>query len=192
MTVLDTFAFRAHSPAMNKSAAIIAAVVASLSFASVAHANGDSEPTCGYDQTCETTTVDTTTTVVATDEPPVPTTTVSVPSTIGAINGPADVPRKRRDPAPFVCPGSYSGDVCIPPFTPVSIESTTTLEMGGDDCMSGDTTRWSMQPCDVVSDIGEPALPATGAGSEDVALVGLALLVLGGLLYGVRWAFKRD
>lgn len=178
MTVLDTFRFEAHSPAMNKSAVIIAAIAASISFASVAHANGDHEPTCGYDQVCE----EPTTTIQATDEPPAPTTTVAPTSTIGAINGPATV--ATTIPA-FVCNGTMVADVCVQP-------TTTTLLQGGDDCMDDGTTRWSMQPCGAVADVGTAALPITGSRSQTVALVGLVLFALAGLLYGVRWVFKRS
>lgn len=149
---------------MSKSAVIIG-IFAFAAFAPTAHA----APVCGYGETCDTTTV------VATDEPPVPST---VPSTIAVINAPATVPGRAVEP---------------------------------DDCMAGGTTRWSILPCGPTTTIAmfvcdgvlvadtcvpaaavyvAPPLPATGAGSETVALIGLVAIAVGVVLMGVRWARK--
>lgn len=178
MTVLDTSGFEAHSPGMTRSAAIIFAFCATF-----VHLPGtvwaNPAVSCGYEEVCE----EPTTTVVATDEPPVPT-TVSVPSTIGAINGPATV---GTTIPMFVCSGVMVADVCVQP-------TTTTVALDGDDCMDDGTTRWSFAPCSTaVAAISDPApLPVTGSGSQRIALLGLALFALAGVLYGVRWLLKRS
>lgn len=170
MTVLDTFRFEAHSPPMNKSAVIIATIVASFTFAGVAHANGDHEPECGYDQVCHESTAPTTT-IVATDEPPAPT-TVAPPTTIGAVFGPAD--------APFdICPPTAQ---CLIPDPTIVPTFTCLGTMVADVCVPTTTT--------VVTPAAVP-LPATGRASERIAGLGLILMALGGLVLGVRWVFKR-